>query len=168
MHLSLNTTPLKETKVDDKTKKSIGKLFKNFFCNSIKCKSLYNKHFNFNSSDIVGGILLQNMKSSWKFQYIFNLKNYIYKLKKIIVVQLQMSQFSPIVLPCHTHTFHPTPSLRQSLPCYPCTCVLYTCYLTWLSPFLTLLSSSTLPSGYCQVVLYFHGSGCILLACFVD
>ena len=70
------------------------------------------------------------------------------------------------------------PLLSPALPCPPssptfnpphhcCLCpwVLYTFSLTWPFHFFPLLSSSPLPYGYCQFVLYFHVSASILLAC---
>ena len=74
--------------------------------------------------------------------------------------------------------FPPLPSLALLIPHLPHSvfplphCLypwwLYTCSLTWPFPFFTPLSSSLLPSGHCQFILYFNDSSSILLVCFVD
>ena len=56
---------------------------------------------------------------------------------------------------------HPSsPPTFDATPPWLCPCVFYTCSLMTLSLFPTL----SVPSGYCQFVLYFHVSGCVLLA----
>ena len=69
--------------------------------------------------------------------------------------------FPPTIPPNPSHPHLPPLILP---PAWFCPCVLYTCFLTTLPPF-PPLSFSPFPSGYCQFVLYFNVSGCILLAC---
>ena len=78
-----------------------------------------------------------------------------------IIVQLQLSPFPPITLPCPTQ-----PHLAHSILPSVCLClwVLYTCSFMTL-PLLSPLSLSTFPSGNCHFVCYSHVSGYILLTC---
>ena len=78
-----------------------------------------------------------------------------------IVVQLQLSPFSPVTLPCPTHP--PNPTFNPPLTHCLCPWVLYTYSLPWPFPFFLPLKPFALPSGHCQFVLYFHVSGSILL-----
>ena len=67
--------------------------------------------------------------------------------------------FSPTTTPQPQPSSLPTLD-PTSLQC--CPCVLYTCSLTTLPPFPSIIPSH-LPSDYCQFVLYFNVSGYILL-----
>ena len=84
-------------------------------------------------------------------------------LKKIIIVQVQLSAF----IPHHSH-LPPQPSPPPSpAPTSPAV-VLSMCPLYMFLKSLPLFSSitpSNLPSGYCQIVLNFNVSAYILLAC---
>ena len=70
------------------------------------------------------------------------------------------------------HFHHTTPFPHPLIPAFRpptyllwlCPCVLYTCFLMPF-PYYPPLSLFPLLSGYCQFVLYFNVSGCILLAC---
>ena len=78
-----------------------------------------------------------------------------------LIVQLQLSAFSPHHSP--RTPAKPSPSLASTLP-------LSFVHVSFIvvpenpSPFSPFIPS-TLPSGYCQIVLNFNDSGYILLAC---
>ena len=78
----------------------------------------------------------------------------------IIVVQLQSSPLSPHYSsppypPSHIQSYSPSVFFHGSFICVP----------WWPFPFFPLLSPSTLPSGHCHFVIYYHGSASILLPC---
>ena len=89
---------------------------------------------------------------SQSFKLLFNF---------LTVVQVQLSTFSP------NHSPPPHWSLPPTLDPTPFSFVHVSfIHVPWRPfPYFPPLSLSPLPSGYCQFVLYFKVSGCILLAC---
>ena len=71
--------------------------------------------------------------------------------------------FPSITLPCPAQPHLPHSILPAPHHCL-CPWVPYTCSLTTF-PLLPLVIPLPIPSGYCQVVLYFHISASILLTC---
>ena len=92
--------------------------------------------------------LSEHMLNTWFLFFDF--------LNIFIVVQLQLSPFPPIALPCPIQPLipktNPTP-LSLSIG------------LLYMFPFFPPLSPSPLPSGHCKFVLYFYVSGSFLLIC---
>ena len=65
--------------------------------------------------------------------------------------------------PCHTHSCLPPSNLPPSPFGFVHVSFIHVPW--WLFPYYSPLSPPPLLSGYCQFVLYFNVSGCILLAC---
>ena len=80
------------------------------------------------------------------------------------IVQLQLSSFFPITLPCPTHSHLPHSVLPPPLALVVLVHGSFI-HVPWPFPFFTLLSPCPAPSGHCQFVLYFHVFGSTLLAC---
>ena len=72
-------------------------------------------------------------------------------------------KYSCLHFPLTTPAPSPPPTLNP-IPLWFCPCVLYIFSLMTLSLFTSIIPS-TLPSCYCQFVLYFNVSGYVLLAC---
>ena len=80
----------------------------------------------------------------------------------IFIVQVQLCPFLP------HHVSPPHPSVPPTLEPTPFGFV-HMSYIHvpwWPFPYCPLLSFSPLISGYCQFILYFNISSCILIACF--
>ena len=76
---------------------------------------------------------------------------------------------SSTVVSIFTSSWPPAPPIPTSHPrtyrLWLCPCVLYICSLMVLSLCSPIITSSPIPSGYCQFVLHFNVSGYIFLAC---
>ena len=92
----------------------------------------------------------------WFWRGLFHFWNLFFNCYSVTVVPV----FPPL-----PSSAHPIPSSHSQFPhCCPCLWVIYTCSLSSLL-FFPPLFPLPLPSGYCQFVLYFNVSACILLAC---
>ena len=128
------------------------------------------------SGDSAGGRLAAAVTQ--QVHYIILFKIFLFIFFNILFIYLFTFVFELLFFYCCSSTVVPiSPSSLPSSPPMPsspppsnplwlCLWVLYTCSLTNL-PLFSPIIPSHIPSGYCQLVLYFSVSGYIFLACFL-